>query len=416
LREPEPSAGGPVTPPRDRSTVLNGPDATWQHPAAVVGGPISPPRDPASADGHQPGATVPPPRRRWRVALIAGILIGALVGGGVGALVASDGNGERIVARPPVSTPDGAMDVQTILDQVQESVVTLETSVPAQGGLFEGAGTGVVLSADGLVLTNSHVISGSSDINVRLFDGSRRQADLVGSEPQSDLAVIRIRDADDLSPATLGVSDALLVGEPVIAIGNALNLGGRPTVTSGIVSATNRSIRGPDGELSNLIQTDAAINPGNSGGPLVDSAGEVVGVNTAIIQDSQNIGFSIAIDHAKPIIEGLQEGEGAITPNTPLLGVSTVPLDTVEDAVKSQLGIQADDGAFVVDVTPDSGADEAGIRQGDVILGVDGEEITSNERLGQIVREREPGDRVELRIEREGEQQTITATIGRQGG
>ncbi|HEX6236850.1 MAG TPA: trypsin-like peptidase domain-containing protein [Acidimicrobiales bacterium] len=345
-----------------------------------------------------------------------GVVLGGLVGGGVAATVASDDEVQRIEARPPVSTPDGAMDVQTILDGVQESVVTIETSVGGQGGLFEGAGTGVLLSPDGFVLTNAHVISGSREINVRLFDGSRHQADLVGSEPRSDLAVIRLRDVDDLTPATLGSSDALLVGEPVIAIGNALNLGGRPTVTTGIVSATNRSIPGPDGELGNLIQTDAAINPGNSGGPLVDAAGEVVGINTAIIENSQNIGFSIAIDHAKPIIESLQEGGGDITPDTPLLGVTTVPLELVEEAVKDRLEIRSEQGAFVVDVTPGSGADEAGIRQGDVIVGADGEEISEHERLGEIVRDKEPGDSIDLVIEREGEEQTITATIGRQGG
>src|SRR5690606_25972639 len=219
----------------------------------------------------RPAHMAPRARRPWG-ALLASALVGALVGGGVGAFVAHDDEPQRIVARPPVSTPDGAMDLQTILDRVQESVVTLETSVPGQNGVFEGAGTGVVLSADGLVLTNAHVIAGSTEISVRLFDGSRHTAHLVGSEPQSDLAVIRISDVTDLQPAPLGSSDALVVGEPVIAIGNALNLGGRPTVTSGIVSATNRSIRGPDGELTNLIQTDAAINPGNSGGPLVDSA------------------------------------------------------------------------------------------------------------------------------------------------
>ncbi len=350
------------------------------------------------------------------MALVAAV-VGALAALGFAALVDDDGgDGQRIVARPPVSTPEGVMDIQAILDQVEESVVTIETNVTAQGGVFSGAGSGIVLSPDGLVLTNAHVISQSDGITVRMFDGAEHDAALVGSEPASDIAIIKVEGVDDLNPAELGESAALLVGEPVIAIGNALNLGGEPSVTTGIVSAVNRSIDSPEGRLSDLIQTDAAINPGNSGGPLVDSSGAVVGVNTAIIENSQNIGFAIAIDAAKPILDRIQDGEGEITPDTPRLGVNTIPVDTVDDAVREQLDIQSDDGAFVVEVVPDSGADAAGIEQGDVILSVDGEDITSNEQLGEIVRGHEPGDTIEIVVEREGEEQTFTAEIGRLGG
>jgi S1-C subfamily serine protease len=340
--------------------------------------------------------------RLWGVALTSA-LVGAVVAGGVGAAVTVASDDDEPDRRVPITTSDGTMDVGAILEEVQDSVVTIETSTNAQGGVFEGAGTGVVLSADGLVMTNAHVISQSDDITVRTFDGARHEATLVGSEP-----------ASDLDPAELGSSGSLLVGEPVIAIGNALNLGGQPSVTTGIVSAVNRTIDGPDGRLTDLIQTDAAINPGNSGGPLVDASGAVVGINTAIIEDSQNIGFSIAIDLAKPIIEQLQQGNGEITPDTPRLGVTTVPLDTVEDAVKERLGIQADDGAFVVEVLPGSGAEAAGLQQGDVILRLDGEDITSDARLGEIVREHEPGDTIEIVVEREGAEQTLTAELGRQ--
>ncbi len=333
------------------------------------------------------------------------------------AIVSSDDDGGRpIVARPAVTTVDGAMDIRTILEQVEESVVTIEISLNAEGGVVEGGGTGVVLSADGLIMTNAHVISQSDGITVRTFDGAEYDATLVGSEPSNDLAIIRVDGADDLVPAELGSSEALLVGEPVIAIGNALNLGGQPSVTTGIVSAVNRTIDGPDGRLSDLIQTDAAINPGNSGGPLVDSSGAVVGINTAIIEDSQNIGFSIAIDSARPIIEDIQQGNGEITPDTPRLGVTTVPVDTVADEVREQLDIQTEDGAFVVEVLPDTGAAAAGLEQGDVILSIDGEDIASNEQLSEIVQDHAPGDTIEITIEREGEEQTLTAEIGRQGG
>jgi S1-C subfamily serine protease len=416
---PAPDSGPPVSlvPPGVPAGRAFGGPPTGQRPAAPLAGSPGPAPVPPVPAGASPPAE--PHRRRgglWLMALVAAVA-GALAALGVAALVGDDdGDAQRIVARPPVSTPDGVMDIQAILDQVEESVVTIETNVTAQGGVFSGAGSGIVLSADGLIMTNAHVISQSDGITVRLFDGAEHDATLVGSEPTSDIAIIRIDGVNDLSPAQLGESEALLVGEPVIAIGNALNLGGQPSVTTGIVSAVNRSIDSPEGRLSDLIQTDAAINPGNSGGPLVDSSGAVVGMNTAIIQDSQNIGFAIAIDAAKPILERIQNGEGEITPDTPRLGVSTVPLDTVDDAVREQLEIQAEDGAFVVEVVPDSGADAAGIEQGDVILSVDGEAITSNEQLGEIVQDHSPGDTIEIVVERGGEEQTLTAEIGRQGG
>jgi S1-C subfamily serine protease len=356
----------------------------------------------------------------WLVAVAGFVLGGMLAAAVAAAVVASTEEETPVVARPAIVTPEGVMDIQAILDKVQESVVTIETSAATAGGVFEGAGTGIVLSPDGLVLTNAHVISGSNEINVRLFDGAIHPAGLVGSQPGDDLAVIKIDGVDDLVPAELGSSEVLQVGEPVIAIGNALNLGGRPSVTQGIVSAKDRSIEdaGVAGEpisLTNLIQTDAAINPGNSGGPLVDAAGQVVGINTAIIAESQNIGFAIAIDPVKPLIDDLRNGGGEITPDTAFLGVQTVDLDGVDEAVREQLGIEAEEGAFVAEVTPGSGAADAGIEDGDVILEFDGEPIETSTDVAGLVREREPGAQVELRIERGGEEQTITATLGRRG-
>jgi S1-C subfamily serine protease len=299
-------------------------------------------------------------------------------------------------------------------------VVTIETSANTAGGVFEGAGTGIVLSKDGLVLTNAHVISGTNDIKVRLFDGTLHKGGLIGSTPDDDLAVIKVDGVGGLVPAELGSSDVLQVGEPVIAIGNALNLGGKPSVTQGIVSATDRSIddAGPSGEpvsLDNLIQTDAAINPGNSGGPLVDASGQVVGINTAIIADSQNIGFAIAIDPVKDLIRDLRKGKGDITPDTAFLGVQTVDLDGVEEAVRTQLGIVADKGAFVAEVTPGSGAAKAGLKDGDVIVAFDGKAVTSSTQVANEVRRHDSGDKVRLRIERDGKQRTLTATLGRRG-
>jgi putative serine protease PepD len=407
----------------------NGPPAAVDDGFAPAGPPPAPPivgtpSDPGPAPGESAPSTAPPEapgrhrrrRRLWPVVLATALVAAAIASGVTAVVMAADDDGTRIVARPPLATPEGTMDIQAILEQVEASVVTLETSVSAQGELFGGAGSGVVLTEDGLIMTNAHVVSQSDDITVRMYDGAEHPAGLVGSEPDSDLAIIKVDGVDDLEPAELGESAALQVGEPVIAIGNALNLGGDPSVTTGIVSAVSRSIDSREGHLTDLIQTDAAINRGNSGGPLVDSSGAVVGINTAIIENSQNIGFAIAIDSAKPILQQIQDGEGSITPDTPRLGVSTVPLDTVGSATRERLGIETDEGAFVVDVTPGSGAADAGLEQGDVIIAVDGESITSNERLGEIIREREPGDTIEIEIERGGEEQTLTAQIGRLGG
>ncbi|HEX8804464.1 MAG TPA: trypsin-like peptidase domain-containing protein, partial [Acidimicrobiales bacterium] len=357
-------------------------------------------------------------------ALLVGAVVGAVVAASVTALALSGRDDDdaaptldpAIDSSTPPSTPEGAMDVQAILDEVQASVVTIETSGYAQGGVFEGAGTGVVLSNEGLVLTNAHVIDGSEDITVRMFDGARHDATLVGSTASNDLAMIRVEDVDDLEPATLGASDTLEVGQPVIAIGNALNLGGEPTVTTGIISATDRTIPTPGGTLTGLIQTDAAINPGNSGGPLVNADGAVVGINTAILEDTQNIGFAIAIDSVRTVIDDLQAGNGEVTPDTPVLGVRTIGVATVEDAVKERFAVTADAGAFVVDVTPRSGAAAAGLRQGDVIVEVDGDAVGSSDDLGEAISVHRPGDRIEVTIQRRGDSITVTARLGRPGG
>src|SRR5690606_13618592 len=240
---------------------------------------------------------------------VAGAVVSALVATGV--VVAMDDDDpepQRGPSATPIVDADGGLDIQAILAKVRPSVVAIETTATTSRGVFEGAGSGIILSEDGLVLTNAHVISSLRGITVVLPDGSREEATLVGASPDDDLAVIQV-DADDLVPAELGSSDDLAVGEPVIAIGNALNLGADPTVTQGIVSAKDRALEAEGIRLTGLIQTDAAINPGNSGGPLVNAAGQVVGINTAIVADAQNLGFAIAIDEALAVIEDLREGQ-----------------------------------------------------------------------------------------------------------
>ncbi|MCB0952067.1 MAG: trypsin-like peptidase domain-containing protein, partial [Microthrixaceae bacterium] len=213
-------------------------------------------------------------------------------------------------------------------------------------------------------------------------------------------------------PAELGSSSDLLVGDDVVAIGNALNLGAEPSVTTGIVSQTGRSISAPDGTvLDDLIQTDAAINPGNSGGPLVNAQGQVVGVNTAILADAQNIGFALEIDSIRSLIDDLQAGRDAEKERA-VLGVSTLDVARIDPDVAERFSITATSGAFVQSVNDGSGAEVAGFLPGDVIVEVDGRKIRGSEDVGQAVRAKNPGDQLSVVIEREGEQQSITATLG----
>jgi len=201
----------------------------------------------------------------------------------------------------------------------------------------------------------------------------------------------------------------------VIAIGNALNLGGEPTVTRGIVSAKDRDLSAEGVSLEGLIQTDAAINPGNSGGPLINAAGQVVGMNTAIVADAQNLGFSIAIDLALPIIEDLKAGEGAVTPDQAFLGVSSTDVSELTDDVRANFEIDVDEGAFVTEVVPGSAADDAGLEAGDVITAIDGDEVTESNDVREHILDKEPGDTVKITIIREGDEQTLDATLGARG-
>jgi serine protease Do len=344
---------------------------------------------------------------------LAGALVSLLI---LGAAALWPGSGDGDVATPPAiaTAPTAGVDVGAVLSAVEPSVVSIETrSALAQGQA--GAGSGIVLTADGLVLTNAHVIAGLNEIQVGLFGGERAPARLVGSFPEADVALIQVEGHDDLVPARLGSSARLEVGQEVIAIGNALNLGDRPTVTRGIVSALNRSLGAEGITLTNLVQTDAAINPGNSGGPLVDGAGQVVGVNTAIIGDAQNIGFAIAIDTVKPLIEEIRAGGGDVRGDQAFLGVNTTDVASEPFATRSRFRIDVDAGAFVQSVVPGSAAAEAGLEPGDVVTGIDGQRTPTSMSVGEIIRQRSPGDRVTLTVLRQGEEIEITATLGQRG-
>ena len=397
-------------------------------PTAPVG--HVPPPGAATPPVTPPGAPAPPVAARpdgrsrpWVLVAAVAALIGAVAGGGVATLLGDDGGrlesaGETATTLPSFSNNTSNLaeprDIQEVLARVQPGVVAVRSATFQGGGGFDlnpdpvqGAGTGMILSTAGDVLTNAHVIEGATAIQVTLF-GERqpRQADLVGADADADLAILRLRDASGLEgrPVTLGESGRVKVGDDVVAIGNALALPGGPTVTTGIVSALERTL----GPLTNLIQTDAAINPGNSGGPLVNSEGEVIGINTAVAgQRAQNIGFAIAVDTVKPLIERLQAGETA--PVQGFLGVSTV---TLTPEIRERLDFGPEAGAIVVEVVPGSPAALAGLTANDVITRLGDDDVDTNANLQTVVRSHKPGERVEVVWSRGDEEMRATVVLG----
>jgi S1-C subfamily serine protease len=257
-------------------------------------------------------------------------------------------------------------------------------------------------------------------ISVTLADGREVPADLVGGIRSNDIALIQARGVADLEVVQFGSSSELRVGDPVVAVGNALGLGGTPSVTAGIVSALGRELDAPNGvELDDLIQTDAAIYQGNSGGPLANASGQIVGVNTAIARGpegvgAENLGFALPIDQLEPLIDELREGGGAVRGRA-FLGVLSRDLEDVQPSLLERLGVETDEGAFIAEVVPSSAADEAGIEAGDVIVEIDGRDVEDAADVGAIIGDLSPGDEVEVVIEREGERETVTVTLGSRG-
>ena len=275
------------------------------------------------------------------------------------------------------------------------SVVQIVTEVLSMG-LFNqptpsrGVGTGVVLDGDGRILTNNHVIAGAQSITVTLNNGESYPASIVGRDPNTDLAVIRIV-ADGLKPAALGSSSALEVGQDVIAIGHALGLQGGPTVSKGVVSALGRSIDSDQGNtIVDLIQTDASINPGNSGGPLANHRAEVVGINTAIIQGTQGIGFAINIDDAKVVVAQLIE-QGFVQRG--YLGIGPT---NVNPGLADRFGLPVNEGIMVVRVLPSTPAARAGLREEDVIVQLGEQPIDNTGELSKFLIAHLPGETVAL--------------------
>ncbi|MBV9410258.1 MAG: trypsin-like peptidase domain-containing protein [Acidimicrobiia bacterium] len=384
------------------------------------GPPIPQPGDPGHGDGGSPPnptsyPAAPARPRSWMAAIVAAaVLAGAGAGAGVSALM---NNGSTRTVTVPASTSKNSSviakptDVQGILAKVGPSVAYVRTQDFSAGSFFPsgGAGTGIVLTSDGELLTNNHVVNGATSIKVTIGnDTQSHDASVIGTDPTHDLALVKINGVSNLPTAQLGNSSDLQVGDSVIAIGNALNLQGGMTVTEGIVSALNRSISagdqngGSSESLSGLIQTDAAINPGNSGGPLVNSSGQVVGINTATSGDAQNIGFAIAIDNAKPIIDQLRKGG------------SSSNAGAAQQGGAAFLGVSVTDGqngALIQDVDPNAPAGQAGLQQGDEIVSLGGQQVQSANDLTAAMQSHKPGDKVKVTFLRGQSQQSVDVQL-----
>jgi putative serine protease PepD len=358
-------------------------------------------------------------RSRWWVYGLIGAVV--LAGGGlIGAAVASPGASaeESGTVSGSGAATAGSCSVTPVADQVLPSVVT----VAAEGPGSSGTGSGEVFNSDGDILTNNHVIANAAvpggKVTVLFADGTTQAATIVGRDALTDLAVLKVADTAGLKPIALGSSASLQVGEPVIAVGAPLGLSG--TVTSGIVSALDRTVEVPaEGDSSALlvsaVQTDAAINPGNSGGALVDCAGQLVGIPSAGATvpsasgessgGSIGLGFAIPVDTAKTIADQIIS-TGKATHS--FFGLQTVPIP----AAAVQAGVSS--GLYVAGVVAGGPADQAGLRAGDVITTINGDQATSNIQLQELTLTKSPGDTVELGYVRTGQQHTATVTLGTQ--
>ena len=302
------------------------------------------------------------------------------------------------------------MSTVDVVENVKDSIVEIttsktETTVFLQQYVTSGAGSGVVFSDAGLIVTNHHVIDGADEIKVRLTNGDEYDAELIASDAQSDLAVLRI-DAENLTPVILGDSDTLNVGESVIAIGNPLgSLGG--TVTEGILSAKDREIT-IDGQSMTLLQTSAAINPGNSGGGLFNSRGELIGVVNAKSSgsDIEGLGFAIPINIAKSVVNDLVENgkvSGRIT-----LGITYYEISSITQAMEHGVNVL---GLLVSEVTPNSNAAAAGIQVNDVIVEADGEQVTTSDDLRSALSSHKIGDTMTFTVVRDKEYVELSCTL-----
>jgi S1-C subfamily serine protease len=309
-------------------------------------------------------------------------------------------------------TISSELSTKELVAEVAPAVVSIVTETVSYNWFWQavpqtGAGSGIIISPDGYIVTNNHVVEGAQKVTVTLSDGSAFEATIIGTDAQTDLAVVKIN-ANNLSYLHFlsNSLEQLNVLDPVVAVGNALALPGGPTWTSGVISNLGRSIEEDTGVvLNDIIQTDAAINAGNSGGPLLDMAGQVVGINVAIASNAENIGFAISTDTAIPVVESLIT-EGKVV--RPWLGVEVA---TVTSAIQHYYNLAVNAGALITSVTNGSPADKAGLRPGDVITKIGDEDISTTEDLISAIGSHQIGDQVEIIYYRGNVQQVTTATL-----
>jgi serine protease Do len=304
------------------------------------------------------------------------------------------------------------LNTEELVAEVAPAVVSIVVETVSYNWFWQavpetGAGSGIVISPDGYIVTNNHVVEDAQKVTVTLDDGSVFDATIVGTDAQTDLVVVKI-DASNLAYLHLlsNSLEQLNVLDPVVAVGNALALPGGPTWTTGVVSNLGRSIEEENGVVINdIIQTDAAINPGNSGGPLLDAAGQVVGVNVAIASNAENIGFAISTDTVIPVVESLI-AEGKVI--RPWLGASVM---TVTPTIQQYYRLAVSAGALITSVNSGSPASKAGLRAGDVIVKIDNGDIGTAAELSTAIASHQIGDQVEIVYYHGNQQQVVTATL-----
>jgi S1-C subfamily serine protease len=366
--------------------------------------------------------------------LIASLLSAVLAAGGTAALLRSDGTGQAPAApgaTTPVGQPVGSrtvtIDEQSAIVSAAERVSPAIVTITTGNGVDDttdlpstGVGSGIIYDASGWILTNRHVVCDSERVSVELRDKRTFQGSVYGIDTLTDLAIVKIDDAADLPTAPIGDSGALKPGQLAIAIGSPL---GEFTnsVTTGVVSALGRPVTVNDecggGDqartLRNLVQTDAAINPGNSGGALVDSSGQIIGINTAVAGRAQGIGFAIPVNIAKPIMQQAVAGQPLARPWIGVFFADVTPNLVREEGLRidygAWIGRGEGNGPAVVEGGP---GDRAGLQDGDIITAIDGQRVDLDHPLDVILSQRAPGDAVRLDVLRDGEPLTLTVTLG----
>jgi putative serine protease PepD len=327
---------------------------------------------------------------------------GGIIGGLIGANSSSSSNGGPLVTAAPIKPENiGKTDIARAAATIAPSIVTIDSL----SGTGESVGTGIIVTSDGEILTNNHVVEGSTSVRVRLNGTTAPiMAKVLATDAGNDLALIKLVSAAGLTAATFADPESIAVGDPVVAVGYALALDGGPSVTAGIISALNRTLTDDNGALNGLIQTDAAISSGNSGGPLINLNGQVVGINTAVANGNSstaanNIGFAIGVAEVQRVAALLRADAGGEVRAQGYLGISL--------SDRSDGGA----GAVVSEVQADSPADKAGLKVNDIVLQINGQAITGQGALIAIVRDSAPGDVIKIKVERDGVAKDLTATL-----